>query len=238
MLIEFWHEFLYKPLFNLLIWVYNNWTEQNLGWAVVYVTVLLRMALLPFTIITERNKIKNQQLYEEVKQIHKDYHSDAIMQKQEIRKVLKKRKVSPWSKVFSIGFQGLFVVLLYEVFKSGIFSENLYENLYPSIVYPGALITKFFGFELGQSYTVFWPGLVAGLLALEIYVEFRKRKSALTNKDLMFFLLFPGSVFVLLFWLPMVKSLFFLTSMLFTLFIGFTLKPFVKKRVAKKVENN
>jgi YidC/Oxa1 family membrane protein insertase len=234
MLGEIWSEILYKPVFNLLIWVYNNWTDQNLGWAVIYVTILLRVALLPFTIITERNKIKNQALYTEMRKIDEEYHSDRVIKKQEIRKVLKQKKVSPWSKVLSIGFQGLFVVLLYEVFKSGIFGTNLLDNLYVSVDYPGVLNTIFFGFELGQIHTYFWSGMVALLLAIEIYFEYKRRSGGLQKRDLTFFVLFPLSVFVLLWILPTVKSIFFLTSMLFTLIVGFTIKPFVKKQFIKR----
>ncbi|MFH0857179.1 MAG: YidC/Oxa1 family membrane protein insertase [Candidatus Magasanikbacteria bacterium] len=234
MIFDIWHELFYRPLFNLLIWVYNNWTDQNFGWAVVYVTILLRFALLPFTVITEKNKIKNQALYDEVKKLEEEYHSDQVMKKQEIRKVLKLKKVSPWSKVFSIGFQALFVILLYEVFKSGLFGRNLLDSLYTSVDYPGVLNTTFFGFELGLSHTYLWPGMVAALLAIEIFSEYRKRAGGLQKRDLMFFIIFPLFVFFLLWMLPMVKSLFFIVSMFFTYIVSLVLRPFVKKTVEIK----
>ena len=72
MLGTIWNDFLYQPVFNLLIWIYNNWTDANLGWAVVYLTVILRLALLPFSIVTEKNKAKNVDLDKEIDGLQKD----------------------------------------------------------------------------------------------------------------------------------------------------------------------
>ncbi|PIR03864.1 MAG: hypothetical protein COV59_04325 [Candidatus Magasanikbacteria bacterium CG11_big_fil_rev_8_21_14_0_20_39_34] len=215
-----WNDFLFRPLFNFLFYAYNNWTEQNLGWAVIYVTILLRMFLLPLTLIMERNKISNIELSDEVKRLEKDYAKDPVQKKEEIRKVLKKRKVSPWAKAMSLGIQGLFLVLLYQVFTHGIVGKNVVNLLYDSVDFPGAINTTFYGFELGERNTLFWPGLITLFLLVEIYFEFRGRKNNLYKSDLMFFFLFPLSVFLALWWLPMVKSLFILASMIFSLVIG------------------
>ena len=59
---QFWNVYLYQPLFNFLIWIYNNWTNMNFGWAVVYLTLILRFVLLPFTLINERNRVRNAEI--------------------------------------------------------------------------------------------------------------------------------------------------------------------------------
>ena len=55
MLATFWYLFLYQPLFNALIWIYSNIASGNLGWAVIWLTVFLRVVLLPLTFVSERN---------------------------------------------------------------------------------------------------------------------------------------------------------------------------------------
>lgn len=77
----FWHDFLYQPVFNFLIWIYNNWTNQNLGAAIIYLTVLLRIALLPFTIVTEKAKAKNAELEAEIVKIQELYKRDPELKK-------------------------------------------------------------------------------------------------------------------------------------------------------------
>ncbi len=213
---ELWNSFLYQPVFNLLIWIYNNFTDQNMGWAVVYLTVLLRLALLPFTLITEKTNVDNLGLEKQVEQIEKEFRQDPVQKKNEIRKVLRKRKFRPWAKVVTIGVQLLVLILLYKVFMHGITGRNLIEYLYPSIDFPGKINTNFYGFELGQAHTLFWPFLVAFVLFLEIYLGYKRNKTSLNQGHLAYIVIFPLFSFLALWYLPMVKSLFVLTSIVFS----------------------
>jgi len=214
-----WHDFLYQPLFNFLIWVYNNWTDQNLGWAVVYLTIILRVVLLPFTLITERNSVKNEELGQEVLQAQKAFHNDSVLRKEEIRRIMKTKKVSPWSKVVVLGTQILVLVLLYQVFLRGITGEKVLKILYKWVDFPGKINTDFFGFDLGERHTWVWPALVALFLIVEIYSDYRRKKMIITKNEMWYFLLFPIFSFIALWWLPMVKSLFILTTMTFSVII-------------------
>ncbi|HYE60235.1 MAG TPA: YidC/Oxa1 family membrane protein insertase [Candidatus Kapabacteria bacterium] len=215
----FWHDFLYQPLFNLLIYVYSNWTNFNFGWAVIYVTILLRLALLPFTLVTERDKIKNQELAAEIHRVEKQFHNDQVIKKDEIRKILRKRKVHPWAKIVVLGMQLLVLILLYQVFLRGITGEKILKILYPSIDFPGKINTMFYGFDLGEPHNILWAGLVWIFLFGEIYLDYRKSKPKLRKSDLLYFIFFPTGVALLLYMLPMVKSLFVLTSMVFSVII-------------------
>ncbi len=235
MLATVWHDFLYQPLFNALIWLYNNVTDKNLGWAVVYLTITLRIILLPFTFVTERNRIKDDDLGKEVGQITKDTHMDPITRKEEVRKILKKRRVSPWSKFIVLGVQVLVLILLYQVFLRGITGEKIAKVLYPVIDFPGKINVMFYGFNLGEFHTIIWPGVVALWLLVEIYIGYRHKKDGLNKADLAYFLLFPAFSFFALWLLPMVKSLFILTSMAFSVIIHwFSILIFKPKEVKTK----
>jgi YidC/Oxa1 family membrane protein insertase len=223
-MLSLWNDYLYQPLFNFLIWIYNNWTDQNLGWAIVYLTIILRIVLIPFTIISERNRVKNEELIGEIKRVEKAYANDAVIRNEEIRKVLRKRKVQPWAKVLNLGTQLLVLVLLYQVFLRGITGEKILKILYRSVEFPGVINAQFLGFDLAAKYSYFWAGLVTIVIAMEIYFEFRKRRDNLTKGDLIYFILFPTSVFLLLWWLPLVKSVFILTSIIFSIIVGSILR--------------
>lgn len=230
MLAVIWHDFLYQPVFNVLIWLYNNVADKNLGWAVVYLTIILRIILLPFTFVTEKNKVSNESMEKEVERVSKDTHMDAMVKKEEIRKILKKRKVSPWSKIVVLGVQILVLILLYQVFLRGITGEKIAKILYPAIDFPGKINVMFYEFNLGESHTVIWPGVVALWLLVEIYIGLRHKKYGLNKADLAYFILFPTFTFFALWWLPMVKSLFILTTMTFSAIIhGFSLLIFKPK---------
>jgi membrane protein insertase Oxa1/YidC/SpoIIIJ len=214
-----WHDFLYQPLFNLLIWIYSNWANENLGWSVVYLTLILRVALLPFTLVTEKSKSKSRDISRRLSQLNKDFVNDPQLKKEETRKFLRQNKVNPWSKAVVLGVQILVLVLLYQVFLRGITGEKILKILYSWIEFPGKINTFFYGFDLGATNDIIWPGIVALFVLIEIYFDYRKYKIGLVKADLAYFILFPLFCFVALWMLPMVKSLFILTSLVFSAII-------------------
>ncbi len=236
MLLDIWYTFLYQPVFNALIWIYSNWAGENLGWAVIILTLLLRAALLPFTIINERTLRDNQLIGSDVAQIKHDLANDPMLMKEEIRKALKKRKLKPWAKAVVLGMQALVLVLLYQVFIQGITGEQVIQTLYPFIDYPGKLNVMFYGFNIGMPKDILWSGIVAVFLMAEVYMDFKEEKKSLTSADLLYFILFPAAVFVALYILPMVKALFILTSIIFSAVVHQFAKPFLG--ISKKKEAN
>jgi len=234
MLLEFWNIYLYEPVFNFLIWIYNNWTDGNMGWAVIYLTATLRFALLPLTILSERNKAKNAEVEIELAKLAKEFKYDRVAQKQEIRQRLKLRRIQPWAKASSLAVQALVFVLLYQVFISGITGQRMLKTLYSFVDFPGTINNIFYGFHLKDTHDIFWSGLVGIWLLVEIYIEYKKRKGELRRGDLFYFIFFPLGVFLFLWALPMVKSLFVLTSMAFSLIVHMMLKPFFSHNEAKK----
>lgn len=224
-----WEIYLYQPLFNGLIWLYNNVADQNLGWAIVYLTLIIRFALLPFTILTERNQLRNDELNAEIKKLNQEMANDPVAKKQAIRALLKKKKIYPWTKAVTLGIQGLVILLLYEVFTQGTSGERIIKTLYPFIEFPGKINTMFFGFDINATHTFFWPGLIALWLAAEIYIELKK-DGMITKAELWYFIFFPLFTFALLWWLPLVKSIFVLTSMVFSVIVHQITLLFVKKK--------
>lgn len=216
MILTIWNDILYQPLFNTLIWIYNNMTTQNMGWAVVYLTIVLRIILLPLSIIQIKNEKRNEQILEEMKKVDTQFKSDQVLKKQHMRELLKRKKVNPWAKFLSLGIQGLVLVLLYQVFLQGITGERILHTLYTFIDFPGTINTMFYGFNLRTRHDILWPALVAVGIFAENYMEYRQRKLSFTKADLSYFTLFPLAIFLALWMLPMVKSLFVLTSIIFS----------------------
>ncbi len=215
MLGEIWFTYLYQPLFNALIWIYTFIAGQNLGWAVVWLTIFLRLLLLPLTIISERNAIREDKVEAEAAKIAEAYKHDKVAQKEEIRKLMKKNKVSPWAKVFSLAIQFLVLILLYQVFVRGITGEKVVKILYPSIDFPGAINIIFYGFNIGKTHDWIWSGVVAVYLFVSILIENGSGKKMDKSKA-SFAIIFPLFTFFALWFLPMVKALFILTSMIFS----------------------
>lgn len=225
----FWHDYLYTPLLNFLIFLYNGPAAGNLGIAVIELTVLLRLALLPLTIVDECNRFRYEKLDLKVQTIERDFKDDTVKMKEKIRELLRQHKVNYWSKVGLLGVQGLVLVLLYQVFVAGV-RLTRYEVLYSWVRMPQKVSSMFFGSDLGHR-SLFWAGLVAGLLFLNIYTVQKQREHLVTKSDVMYLLTFPLATFVLLALLPMVKSVFVLTSMIFTMVVFGLRKAFFRVKL-------
>lgn len=225
-----WDEFLYKPLFNLLIFLYQYKDVFSLGLAIIYLTVILRLILLPFTFFAQRNKVRYEMLNEEVNKIAVDYKHDPEQAKIEARKAMRKYKIRPWAKTVVLGVQGLVLVLLYQVFLGGIY--NKFDDLYSFIPSPDFINLIFLGINLGERN--FYLALVVGIiLFMEISYDQRKKRHLLTESDVFFRYLFPIISTLILMFLPAVKSIFILTSIFFTIIVSivfhFFIKPLKKK---------
>lgn len=212
---EIWFTYLYQPVFNILIWIYTNIADKNMGWAVIWMTVFLRIFLLPLTIISERNAIRQSQAEIEGQKAMQAYKNDAVAQKEIFRKVMSKYKISPWAKVVTLGIQMLVLILLYQVFIRGISGERMFQTLYPSLDIPGKINSIFYGFDIGKSHDLFWAGITAGYLLLSILIE-NKNQKHWSSSGATFLIVFPLFTLGILWFLPMVKSLFILTSMIFS----------------------
>lgn len=209
-----WNEYLFKPVFNILIFLYNEVSGQNLGFAVIYLTIIIRFVLLPFSIISVWKKAFYKKLTEQIEKIALAYKNDPVLQNQEIREFLKTHRVNPWAKAIVLGVQALTLILLYQVFLGGIKGTKM-DEIYDWIERPDFVNTVFLGFELGEKNFI-WSAAVAILLFIEISLDQRKKKALLLNSDIVYKYFFPLVVFVVLSLIPMVKSLFILTSLIFS----------------------
>ncbi|TAN32733.1 hypothetical protein EPN28_04430 [Patescibacteria group bacterium] len=215
MLSYIWFTFLYQPLFNALVWLYVNVAHQNLGWAVVWLTIFLRVLLLPFTIISYRDVGRQEKAQLEALKAARAYQGDLVAQKEIIRDIMRKNRISPWAKVLTLGVQLLVLVLLYQVFVRGITGEKVIKILYPSIDFPGKINTEFYGFDIGARHDFIWAGAAALYLFISIMFASRHRKHW-DGASAVYVVLFPLATFFALWLLPMVKSLFILTTMIFS----------------------
>ena len=231
-----WEQYLYIPLFNFLVWLYLNYSWYNLGIAVIILTVILRIVLLPFTILTERAKIISQKLRQQINEIEKDFASDPVKRKIIIRQLLKNKKIRPWAKAVVLGIQALVLVLLYRVFLGGINTEEKLHLLCPSIPRPDFINTKFLWFDIGQR-NLTAAAIVAGFLFAQIIINFQSRRRQLSKKEQLYSLFFPISVFIILAILPSVKSIFILTSLVISSIISMV-AIFIKISLKKAKQNS
>lgn len=214
MLANFWHDVLYQPLLNVLFVLYDQTAGENLGLAVIELTLLMRFVLLPLSIISERKSTRLESLSRKVVELKQHFKNDPVKLREETRKLLRASKVSPWARMVVLGAQVLVLVLLYQVFLGGLSAAKL-ADLYDSVRQPDLVNTVFLGFNVAVR-NVWWAIGVGVLLFVEIVVMQYGRRNALERRDVFYRYMFPIGATVILAQLPMVKCLFILTSMAFS----------------------
>jgi len=157
-----YNEILYYPLFNLMVFFYNIIPGQDIGVAIIMVTLLVRFALYPMNSKSIKSQRAMQAIQPEMKAIQKKYKEDKEKQAKELMALYQRRKVNPFSGCLPLLVQFPVLIALYHVFING-FKEDSLAILYPFISNPGYLNPVSFGI-VDLSEVSIWIALIAASL--------------------------------------------------------------------------
>ncbi len=143
-MISFFKVILYEPMLNLLVFFYNNIPGADLGLAIILLTILIRLLLLPLS----QKSIKAQKSLKTIQpkiEAIKEKYKDKEKQSKEMMKLYKENKVNPFSSCLPILIQLPILIAMFQVFRSGI-GGPVSSDLYSFIADPGKLNSIAFGF--------------------------------------------------------------------------------------------
>lgn len=124
-----WHglggKLLYIPLLNILVFLYVYIPGQDLGLAIIAITVLIRMALYPSYRNTLRSQRDLQKIQPYIDKIKAEYKDDPQKQSQEVMKVYKEHNVNLFASCLPLIIQLPILLALYRVFVAGLDSSSL-----------------------------------------------------------------------------------------------------------------
>lgn len=143
LIITLFHEVLYRPLFNLLVFVYNIIPGSDFGVAIIVVTVLLRLVLFPLSHKALKSQKALQDLQPQIKEIQKKF-TNKEEQAKALMEFYKNHKVNPFSGCLPLLVQLPLLLALYRVFLTGLEPSSM-EALYPFIHNPSSLNPIFLG---------------------------------------------------------------------------------------------
>lgn len=160
-IITFFNEVLYRPLFNILVWLYNVIPGNDLGVAIVILTVIIRFILYPLSKKAIQSQKALNELQPKIKEIQKRHKN-----KEEAAKAMmdlyKTHKVNPMAGCLPILIQLPLLIALYRVFFNGLNPESL-NDLYSFIQAPEALNVMFLGLVNLSERSIFLAFLAGGL---------------------------------------------------------------------------
>ncbi len=125
----------YIPFLNALVWLYETASFQDLGIAIILLTFLIRLILLPLFYKGAKDQSLMQKLQPEIKKIQHNHKDDKEKQAQAMMELYRTHKVNPFSGFLMILVQLPVLIGLYQVFYNGISPETL-VNLYSFVPAP------------------------------------------------------------------------------------------------------
>ncbi len=139
-------ETLYKPLYNALVWLIDVLPHADIGFAVIILTVVVKVILFPLS----KKAIQTQMILKQIEQPLKDLreqHKDNPQElAQKTMQMYKDNNLNPFAGILLILIQLPVIIALYFVFaQAGLPTINP-DLLYSFISFPETIQTTFLGF--------------------------------------------------------------------------------------------
>jgi len=138
---------LYNPLYNLLIGLTLIIPGHSVGWAIIIITILIRLFLLIPSSKSIHQQKKIQEIQPQLQKLKEEYKDDQKKLTQKTLALYKKYKINPIGSCLPLLIQVPILIILYQVFIRGL-STASFNSLYPFISQPESLNTIFFGLDL------------------------------------------------------------------------------------------
>lgn len=220
---ELFTELFYRPLFNALAWLYENVAFEDLGIAIILLTVIIRLVLFPLFQKTVKHQQITQNIQPEIKKIQKKHKDDKETQAKHIIELYGRYKINPMTPIIALLVQVPIIFILYRIFING-FSNGALDLLYPSINLPAVPEQTFLGLlDLTQSSVA-----IAVIAALLQYIQgslsLKKRgkndgepsKAEKVGKKMVLFM--PLVTLGILYTLPAAVGIYWSTTTVFSIF--------------------
>jgi len=137
-----WTTLFYNPLYNALVFLTSIIPWHDVGFAVIILTVVVKIILFPLSKKSITGQIKLKKLEPELKKI-KETFKDKGEQAKRTMALYKENKINPFSGFFLILVQIPIIFALYFVFFKGLsFDENI---LYSFVKVPSDINFNFLG---------------------------------------------------------------------------------------------
>jgi YidC/Oxa1 family membrane protein insertase len=163
----------YQPILNLLVWLYNIVPGHDIGIAIILLTIIVKIILLPLSKKMIESQKALQDLQPKIEEIKKQFPAKEEQGKAMI-KLYQENKINPLSSCLPLLIQLPFLIAVYQVFRTGLMKGSL-DLVYPFIYRPEAIQAVSLGF-LDLSKPNWVLAILAGL------AQFWQAKMMITKK--------------------------------------------------------
>lgn len=216
--VQIYTVFLYQPIYNLVIALYNFSPGPNLGWAIVMLAIIVRLLFLFFTLRGYKTDSLLEEVSSKIKSIEESPNLNAREKRSQITQLLKQKGINPISEIITLFGQIIFLLVLFQIVQRGI-TPSGYDKLYSFVSPPiGDVYHQFFGIDISRPNFLFSLSAALLLFFEQIWeYEVKKNVPEATFSQKWYPLLLPIFTFILLILLPATKAIFIFVSILFSL---------------------
>lgn len=135
----------YQPILNLLICLYNIVPGNDFGVAIIALTIIIKLILLPLSKKSLKSQKALQDLQPKVEELKKKYSKNKEKLGRAMMKLYKENKVNPLSSCLPLLIQMPFLYAVFWVFRDG-FDNGSLDLVYSFISRPESIDTVSLGF--------------------------------------------------------------------------------------------
>lgn len=136
---------IFNPLYNVLVYLVGIIPGGDIGIAVIILTILLRIVLLPLAQKAQKTQAAMRVLQPELDRIKKEHKDNPQAQMQAMSKLYKEAGVNPFASIGLLLIQLPILIGLYHVFSWGNLMAVDMSLLYSFVTLPAVVGTNFLG---------------------------------------------------------------------------------------------
>src|SRR3989344_4205231 len=116
--------YIYQPFFNILVGLYwlvgQIMPEPDMGIAVIFFSVAVRLILLPLDMADSRSDKDKLNIALKINRLKHDFANDPVKIAAETKKIMRQRPGAIISEIINIIIQIIIILMLYRIFKTGL----------------------------------------------------------------------------------------------------------------------
>jgi len=141
----FFHAVFYNPIYNTLVALVALVPGGDVGVAVILLTILIRLILLPFSLSAARTQRAMKTLEPKIKELKEKHKGDKEKEALETLSLYREAKVNPFASILTVFIQIPVLLALYWVFYNEPFSTINAARLYTLTPVPDFISLEFLG---------------------------------------------------------------------------------------------
>lgn len=149
----------YEPILNLLVWLHNIIPGDDFGWAIIALTIIIKIILWPLSGKFLKSQKALQTLQPKVDELRARLKGKKEEQGRAMMELYRNEKINPFSSCLPLLIQFPFLIAIFQVLRDGLKNGAL-SKLYPFVAAPAAVSTSFLGI-----FTLSSPSIPLAVLA-------------------------------------------------------------------------